>query len=135
MAAVRRSSARIQALASDVGAGSQPLEEAIKATDKPKGTKTRKRKAEAPPAEAPQESKYWRAGSSTPASGVAAGFQQSPPAAPVPEEKDSFVPSILSFDFEEAKKHLTTLDNRFEDLFTKMKCKPFENLEQMHPFR
>jgi DNA-3-methyladenine glycosylase II len=49
--------------------------------------------------------------------------------------EDDFVPAVLSFDFEEAKKHLIEVDHRFEDLFTKMKCKPFEHLEQVHPFR
>jgi DNA-3-methyladenine glycosylase II len=45
------------------------------------------------------------------------------------------VPAILSFDFEDAKQHLINVDARFEDVFAKMQCKPFEQLEQVHPFR
>jgi DNA-3-methyladenine glycosylase II len=45
------------------------------------------------------------------------------------------VPAVLTFDYENAKKHLIEVDHRFEDLFRKMKCKPFEHLEQVHPFR
>jgi hypothetical protein len=45
------------------------------------------------------------------------------------------VPAVLTFNYEEAKKHLIEVDHRFEDLFRKMKCKPFEQLEQVHPFR
>jgi len=42
---------------------------------------------------------------------------------------------VLPFDFEEAKQHLINTDARFEDLFSKLPCKPFEHLEQVHPFR
>lgn len=45
------------------------------------------------------------------------------------------VPAALTFDFQEAKKHLIKADHRFEDLFQRMECKPFERLEQLHPFR
>lgn len=45
------------------------------------------------------------------------------------------VPAVLTFNYDEAKKHLTDVDNRFGDLFRKMKCKPFEHLEQIQPFR
>lgn len=50
-------------------------------------------------------------------------------------EELSLIPAVLAFDYEEAKKHLKGVDHRFEDLFVKMKCKPFERLEQVHPFR
>jgi DNA-3-methyladenine glycosylase II len=50
-------------------------------------------------------------------------------------EEDTPVPAVLSFDFEQAKNHLITADSRFEDLFSKMPCRPFEHLEQVHPFR
>lgn len=55
----------------------------------------------------------------------------------VPNGTDTtpLVPAILSFDFEEAKQHLINADARFEDIFNKMQCKPFEKLEQVHPFR
>lgn len=50
-------------------------------------------------------------------------------------EDTKLVPAVLTFDYEEAKKHLIQVDHRFENLFYKMKCKPFEQLEQVHPFR
>jgi len=50
-------------------------------------------------------------------------------------EPEELVPAMLSFDFEEAKRHLIEVDHRFEDLFSKMQCKPFQHLEQVHPFR
>jgi DNA-3-methyladenine glycosylase II len=45
------------------------------------------------------------------------------------------VPAVLTFDFQEAKRHLIQADHRFEDLFQKMTCKPFEQLERVNPFR
>jgi len=48
---------------------------------------------------------------------------------------NSLVPAVLSFDFELAKNHLVSVDRRFQDLFLKMQCKPFEHLEQLDPFR
>ena len=58
-----------------------------------------------------------------------------PSPGPAEEEDTTFVPAVLTFDLEEAKHHLIQVDHRFEDLFTKMRCKPFQNLEQVHPFR
>ncbi|KAI3618869.1 dna-3-methyladenine glycosidase [Moniliophthora roreri] len=52
-----------------------------------------------------------------------------------PEEQPALVPSRLSFSFEEAKRHLVEADPRFEDLFERLKCTPFEELEMVHPFR
>ncbi|KAG0700712.1 DNA glycosylase [Suillus ampliporus] len=57
-----------------------------------------------------------------------------PPLQNVPEE-EILVPAVLTFSFEEAKAHLIRADHRFEDIFAKLKCKPFEFLEQVHPFR
>ena len=45
------------------------------------------------------------------------------------------IPARLPFDFEEAKAHLIAADERFEELFRKLKCKPFENPEPVDPFR
>ncbi|THV05059.1 DNA glycosylase [Dendrothele bispora CBS 962.96] len=45
------------------------------------------------------------------------------------------VPAKLTFSFEDAKKHLTSVDPRFQVLFDRLHCKPFEQLEQVHPFR
>ena len=55
----------------------------------------------------------------------------------VPNGTDTspLVPAVLSFDFEVAKKHLIDADARFEYVFAKMQCKPFEQLDQVHPFR
>lgn len=48
-----------------------------------------------------------------------------------------FVPAdaVLTFSFEDAKKHLINADHRFEDVFNRLECKPFRELEQVHPFR
>jgi DNA-3-methyladenine glycosylase II len=48
---------------------------------------------------------------------------------------DTPVPAVLSFSFQEAKQHLVNVDDRFQDLFDRLSCKPFEHLEQVHPFR
>ena len=45
------------------------------------------------------------------------------------------MPAKLTFDFEEAKRHLIAADPRFEELFVRLKCRPFEHLEQVDPFR
>ncbi|KAK7472543.1 hypothetical protein VKT23_000658 [Stygiomarasmius scandens] len=45
------------------------------------------------------------------------------------------VPAKLTFSFEDAKKHLINVDPRFQVLFDKLHCKPYEQLEQVHPFR
>jgi DNA-3-methyladenine glycosylase II len=47
----------------------------------------------------------------------------------------TLVPAVLTFDFKEAKRHLIQADHRFEDLFQRMTCKPFEQLDRVHPFR
>ncbi|TFY73663.1 hypothetical protein EWM64_g10350 [Hericium alpestre] len=52
---------------------------------------------------------------------------------------DSFIPVLLpaklTFSLEEAKAHLSRADKRFEDVFTRLPCKPFEKLERVEPFR
>lgn len=55
----------------------------------------------------------------------------------VPNGTDTtpLVPAILSFDFNKAKEHLISVDERFKDLFEKRTCSPFEELDQVHPFR
>jgi DNA-3-methyladenine glycosylase II len=45
------------------------------------------------------------------------------------------IPGKLSFAFEDAKKHLISVDQRFETLFERLICKPFQNLEPVDPFR
>ncbi|KIK97105.1 hypothetical protein PAXRUDRAFT_137018 [Paxillus rubicundulus Ve08.2h10] len=51
------------------------------------------------------------------------------------QEEEPLVPAILSFSFEDAKTHLINVDSRFAELFARLRCKPFEYLEQVHPFR
>lgn len=51
------------------------------------------------------------------------------------QDPSRMIPGKLGFDFEEAKRHLVGVDPRFEQLFGKLKCKPFENLEAVDPFR
>jgi DNA-3-methyladenine glycosylase II len=53
----------------------------------------------------------------------------------VKDDDKDLVPALLSFSFEDAKRHLIQVDERFADLFEKMPCRPFEHLEQVHPFR
>lgn len=54
---------------------------------------------------------------------------------PQPASDTTPVPAVLTFDFQEAKRHLIQADHRFEDLFQRMTCKPFEQLEPVNPFR
>ncbi|KAK0461119.1 DNA glycosylase [Desarmillaria tabescens] len=63
--------------------------------------------------------------------------QQIPPVVPPPSSGAApvLIPAQLSFSFEDAKQHLISADPRFEDIFGKLKCTPFEVLEQVHPFR
>lgn len=55
-----------------------------------------------------------------------------PPPGPAPPPP---LPAVLSFSFDDAKAHLFTADPRFEDIFSKLDCRPFEHLETMDPFR
>ncbi|KAI0780010.1 DNA glycosylase [Fomes fomentarius] len=48
---------------------------------------------------------------------------------------EELVPAVLTFSFEEAKQHLISVDPRFEDVFRRVKCKPYEHLERVDPFR
>ncbi|KAK0212694.1 DNA glycosylase [Desarmillaria ectypa] len=62
--------------------------------------------------------------------------QQIPPVvSPSSGAAPVLIPAQLSFSFEDAKQHLISADPRFEDIFGKLKCTPFEVLEQVHPFR
>ncbi|GJJ06104.1 hypothetical protein Clacol_000293 [Clathrus columnatus] len=45
------------------------------------------------------------------------------------------LPAVLSFSFEAAKQHLIKADSRFQDIFKKLPCRPFEHLERVEPFR
>ncbi|GJE94973.1 DNA glycosylase [Phanerochaete sordida] len=56
---------------------------------------------------------------------------------PVPAEGDAepLVPAELTFEFADAKQHLVRADPRFADVFDRLKCRPFEHLERVDPFR
>ncbi|EMD37811.1 hypothetical protein CERSUDRAFT_114463 [Gelatoporia subvermispora B] len=56
------------------------------------------------------------------------------PAIPLGEPA-ALVPAVLTFSFEDAKKHLISVDRRFKDIFDRLKCRPFEHLERVDPFR
>jgi DNA-3-methyladenine glycosylase II len=45
------------------------------------------------------------------------------------------LPAKLIFSLEDAKDHLIRADHRFRDVFSRLPCKPFETLEEVHPFR
>jgi DNA-3-methyladenine glycosylase II len=45
------------------------------------------------------------------------------------------LPAKLTFSWEDAKDHLIRADGRFEDVFSRLPCKPFESVEGIHPFR
>ena len=48
---------------------------------------------------------------------------------------EALVPAVLTFSFEEARRHLVGVDPRFGDVFRKCRCKPYEELERVDPFR
>ena len=48
---------------------------------------------------------------------------------------EALVPAVLTLSFEDAKNHLIKADDRFEHIFDRVHCKPFEHLEQVDPFR
>lgn len=132
MPAVRRSATRAAAAASadaTSDTNSVPTPQTI-ATPAPKTRAPRKRKADTP-------QKIAKQGSVPLSNGLEPQIMAttSVTSNAIGNTEDDFVPAVLSFDFEEAKKHLIEVDHRFEDLFTRMKCKPFEHLEQVHPFR
>lgn len=60
-----------------------------------------------------------------------------PPRVPSLDRDDDqpMVDLALNFSFEDAKAHLINVDPRFVELFKRLKCKPFQHLEQVHPFR
>ncbi|TFK75455.1 DNA glycosylase [Pluteus cervinus] len=50
-------------------------------------------------------------------------------------EPPVLVPAELMFSFDDARRHLIQADDRFEELFNRMQCKPYQQLESLHPFR
>ncbi|KAJ8468590.1 hypothetical protein ONZ51_g9542 [Trametes cubensis] len=112
-------------------------------TEKAKAPATaKKRKAASSSAETAQKKprtaqKTAKAATSTNAgsSAVAASSTTAVPT-PIPNpEEEELVPAVLTFSFEEAKSHLIRVDPRFEEVFRRVKCRPFEHLERVDPFR
>ncbi|EIW63533.1 DNA glycosylase [Trametes versicolor FP-101664 SS1] len=91
------------------------------AQKKPRATKTKTAKAAAPTASSEKTSP------AAPNTAVPT---------PIPNaEGEELVPAVLTFSFEEARRHLVRVDPRFEDVFRRVKCRPFEHLERVDPFR
>ena len=58
------------------------------------------------------------------------------PITPIPAaDGEELVPAVLTFSFESAKDHLISADPRFEEMFKRVSCRPFEHLERVDPFR
>jgi DNA-3-methyladenine glycosylase II len=105
-------------------------------------SRTTKRKADGSPVKG--TTKKSRAAAKEPNASPKSILKPSPspgPAASRPQaegdvgEEQELVPAVLTFSFEDARSHLVSVDGRFADLFTKMKCRPFQNLERVDPFR
>ncbi|KAH9931148.1 DNA glycosylase [Epithele typhae] len=132
---VTRSSARIAAAAMEVDEN---------VTVVTKSTRTRKRTAP-PKQRGPRRSLVESIAQAATEAGDANTAAQPvvhprPPAIPVtalPTEdgEAALVPAILTFSFDEARKHLIDADPRFEEVFRKCTCKPYEELERVDPFR
>ncbi|CDO75683.1 hypothetical protein BN946_scf184941.g36 [Trametes cinnabarina] len=98
-------------------------------------TKTKRKAADAP-AESAQ--KKFRTAKKRAKTVVAPASSASPAAVSTPlpnPEGEQLVPAVLTFSFEDAKRHLVGVDPRFEDVFRRVKCRPFEHLERVDPFR
>lgn len=96
-------------------------------------TQARKRKASTAakaPSKKPRSDVAVDASSANPK--VAESLPVSSPAAGAPL---AVVPAALSFSFEDAKEHLIEADERFQDVFERNQCKPFEVLDRVEPFR
>ena len=95
-------------------------------------TLSRKRKAESTPVKRPKKASNRNSAQVT----APTIPQREVHITPASDKQDTkLVPAVLTFNYDEAKKHLTDVDYRFGDLFRTMKCKPFEHLERIQPFR
>ena len=57
------------------------------------------------------------------------------PLLPPSGEELAPLPAELTFSLEDAKNHLIQADCRFEGVFSRLPCNPFERVEGIHPFR
>ncbi|OJT09319.1 hypothetical protein TRAPUB_14227 [Trametes pubescens] len=125
------------------GATPEAAQQTTAAAQTKSAASTRKRKSpEAAPEPAQKKSRATKAKAAKAAASTASGVKTSPTApntavpTPVPNaEGEELVPAVLTFSFEEARRHLVRVDPRFEDVFRRVKCRPFEHLERVDPFR
>jgi len=54
---------------------------------------------------------------------------------PAHTDPSRVIPANLSFDFEVAKSHLINVDSRFAQVFDTLRCRPYQDLEPVDPFR
>lgn len=50
-------------------------------------------------------------------------------------ERPEYLPASLTFSYEEAERHLISVDHRWAGIFERLKCRPFVQLERVDPFR
>ncbi|KAI0363335.1 DNA glycosylase [Pilatotrama ljubarskyi] len=139
--AVTRSATRSSSAAATGNAGAAVKQDAAPTT---KARTATKRKASAESAEpAQKKGRATKAKPATTSSSDAKSAATTGPAAsrtvvptPIPNaDGEELVPAVLTFSFEAAKRHLIGVDPRFEDVFRRVKCRPFEHLERVDPFR
>lgn len=53
----------------------------------------------------------------------------------IPNPGPALLPPKLSFDFEAARSHIISCDARFERVFEKLKCRPFQEVDELCAFR
>ena len=139
---------RITRSASRKAYGDAEVEPAVPAQETAtidKKASPRKRKAASDPGEPIKKPRATKATAArTPTGADAKKNESAAPTAPmahveaVPaadDDGEALVPAVLAFSFDEARTHLVGTDPRFADVFRKCKCKPFEELERVDPFR
>ncbi|EIW63531.1 DNA glycosylase [Trametes versicolor FP-101664 SS1] len=128
----------------NTGATPEAAQQTTAAAQTKAAASSRKRSQKSPDAEAEPAQKKPRAtkAKTKAAAPTASGVKTSPAApntavpTPIPNaEGEELVPAVLTFSFEEARRHLVRVDPRFEDVFRRVKCRPFEHLERVDPFR
>lgn len=126
------------------GATPEAAQQTTTAAAQTKGAaSSRKRKSPEAATEPAQKKARATKAKITKAMASTASAAKTSPAAPstaVPDtvphaEGEELVPAVLTFSFEEARRHLIRVDPRFEDVFQRVKCRPFEHLERVDPFR
>ncbi|EJF65257.1 hypothetical protein DICSQDRAFT_159443 [Dichomitus squalens LYAD-421 SS1] len=132
---ITRSATRMST-AVDANGTKVPVEETVTVVPKTNG----KRAANTELHEPPKRARATNPSSNTPAEEeeTTAPVPRAPtiPITPKPAaDGEELVPAVLTFSFEVAKNHLISVDPRFEEMFKRVSCKPFEHLERVDPFR